>query len=433
MDAHTFPAETRVENPSCPMHLKDAEDGVGCQTKEVSRPPKHSACPDQRGAVNCFALPLPPMSGLILNAVLPYFFSWFLLVTRLATAAIHKYRIANRADIGNPRLPPELVDLVLKNDPDARSLYNCALVSHTWLALSRAIHFSAVWIEAPYDDTLLRRFSGATIRPYVREIHVSVDPDSEWVRTHVPRLIAQFPNLTTLCMLHNWKADLASRPVKIFFDSTRPGSGIAVIRDSVIAFALQQIAMAEELQIPPFVVPKFSPLAQLRSIRLDHPEINLRVLSLLSPPAVEELQLHVRRQTPLYASMHAAGPGIRDLRLYFLEKFKGFPSEMPLRAPQPTKLRTLRLYSLGPTSAVIAIATHLLKSVLATPDLEELVIEVAASESDGKITEKCEKDDVDDELEAKQRKAAQAELDRVLQPLSAFKTLRLERFMITSD
>ncbi|KAJ7437967.1 hypothetical protein FB451DRAFT_1378435 [Mycena latifolia] len=366
---------------------------------------------------------LPRTMSAILEAVLLRIFTWFLILSRLAMGAIHKYRIATRGNVGNPRLPPELVDLVLRSIDyeDRRTLYSCALVSHTWLALSRLAHFSEIMIGPPYADTLFRAFMGATIRPYVSMIHLAVNPDCEWIQTHLLKFLAQFPNLTTLFLLHTRTEILVSQLSRAIYDrpshSRDHSFGIAIV-DNAVTFVRQQIAMAEERQAKPFVVaehPAASPLTRIRTVHLDYPGFNLRVLSLLALPTIETFHLTLRHNATIPTCLRVAGPGIRILQLYILPDFR---HELPL-TPFLTKLRALRVYCPPPFSAAIALAQILLKSVLSAPDLEELVIEAAFPKTLEAL--------YNSEFEVKRRDAARAELDLVLQPLAAFKTFRMER------
>lgn len=261
---------------------------------------------------------------------------------------------------------------------------------------------------------------GATIRPYVSMIHLAVNPDCQWIETHLLKFLAQFPNLTTLFLLHTWTDILVSQLGHAIY--RRPSHsrdcsfGIAII-DSAVTFARQQIAIAEERQAKPFVVPEHpavSPLAWIRTVHLDYPGFNLRVLSLLALPTIETFHLTLRHNATISACLRVAGPGIRTLKLYILPDFR---HELPL-TPFYTKLRALRIYCPPPFSAAITLAQFLLKSVLSAPDLEELVIEAAFP--------KALEARYNSEFEVKRRDAARAELDLVLQPLAAFKTFRME-------
>ncbi|KAJ7854616.1 hypothetical protein B0H13DRAFT_2358400 [Mycena leptocephala] len=329
----------------------------------------------------------------VLEAVLLRILTWFLILSRLAMGAIHKHRIATSGNVGNPRLPPELVDLVLRsiNYEDRRTLYSCALVSHTWLALSRTAHVSELMIGPPYADTLFRAFMGATIRPYVFMIHLAVNPDCQWIQTHLLKFLAQFPNLTTLFLLHTSTEILACQLGHAIYrrpsHSRDRSFGIAII-DSAVTFARQQIGMAEERQAKPFVVakhPAVSPLARMRTVHLDYPGFNLDI--------------------PLDIA-----PQRNDLRM---------PTRRRSWNTHTQALRALRIYCPPPFSAAITLAQFLLKSVLSAPDLEELVIEAAFP--------KALEARYNSEFEVKRRDAGRAELDLVLQPLAAFKTFRMER------
>ncbi|KAJ6552837.1 hypothetical protein B0H19DRAFT_1072336 [Mycena capillaripes] len=357
----------------------------------------------------------------ILDAVLLRILTCLLTLSRLTVGAIHKYKIATRGNVGNPRLPPELVDLVLRgiNYEHRHALYSCVLVSHNWL-----IHFSEILVGPPYDDTLFRAFAGATIRPYVSMIHLAINPNCQWIQNHILKFLAQFPNLTTLFLLYNRTEILASQLGHAIYrrpphsrDSRERSFGINIV-DSAVTFMCHQIAMAEERQAKPFVVvenPIVSLLTQIRTVHLDYPEFNLRVLSLLALPTIETFHLTLRHNTPISSSLPVAGPGTRTLELHIHQNFR---DELPL-TPLPTKVRALRIYCPPPFSAAIGLAQILLKSVLSAPDLEELVIEAAFPKT---LEALC-----NSEFEMKRREAARAELDLVLRPLAAFKTFRMER------
>ncbi|KAF8134089.1 hypothetical protein K438DRAFT_1883662 [Mycena galopus ATCC 62051] len=109
---------------------------------------------------------------------------------------------------GGPRLPTEIVDQVLRNlddTADGHTLRCCGLVSHTWLVLSRTILFYSISVirVKPHNDFRIKAFNGATIRPYVRDVHLGVDPIAEWTETHLPKLLSRFPELTTLRMTYH--------------------------------------------------------------------------------------------------------------------------------------------------------------------------------------------------------------------------------------
>ncbi|KAJ7208601.1 hypothetical protein GGX14DRAFT_633439 [Mycena pura] len=311
---------------------------------------------------------------------------------------------------GAPRLPAELVDQVLKifdpYDHDKGTLLDCGLVSHTWLTLSRSILFFSIFITPyrvrPNHDRLLKAFQCATIRPYVREIVLGVDPAAEWTRTHLPALLAQFPEFTTLRF-------------------TKHGSLLRLLG----VYAELDLLPIEDDKLGPFVVHKRAPLSQLSIIHIDNLTRDVPVLELLAPPALTTIHLTLREydQHPdaLHACLRAVAPTLRTLVLSFPWQLWIECPSTPLPMPE---LRTLhvhphddrRLFSGGrmiPCSmpAVIMRAAHLLECVLAVPRLEELGIDAKVSDWD--------------DLAAAAMEAARNELSRVLRTLPAINTVRI--------
>ncbi|KAF7340347.1 hypothetical protein MVEN_01953900 [Mycena venus] len=348
--------------------------------------------------------------------------------------------------IEKPRLPTEIVDQVLRNfdsHEDRRTLCDCGLVSHTWLVLSRTILFFSIFITpfrmTPNNDTLLKSFRGATVRPYVRDVRVGANPTADWTKTQLPKLLAQFPALTTLRLTDRWEL---LRQWEIyteleFFLGTRPARKAGIVAKLHRAFTITfprftrrkttvdvQSSVVEADDDGPFAIPERPPLDQLRIVHIEYPAQNLLILSLLAPPAFDTLHLtlHVydREAESVHASLRAAGTGLRTLVLWFpLDIRIGRPS-----TPLATTLRTLHLCARNfpvspwagapvpcPTDALILIAAHLLECVLIAPHLEELIIDTDVLDTD--------------EIGAVRRHAARVELDRVLRTLPTLNTVHI--------
>ncbi|KAJ7891810.1 hypothetical protein B0H13DRAFT_2340428 [Mycena leptocephala] len=133
------------------------------------------------------------------------------------------------------------------------------------------------------------------------------------------------------------------------------------------------------------------PLAQVRTVHLSLPRLNAPVLALLAPPALDTLHLILKDSDPeaIHVAVRAAGNGLRALVLRFRTNLLLDRPATPL----PTQLR----------------------SVLAVPSLEELVIE----------TQEFDMDEERDIGMRMSRDATRARLDRLLQTLPALKTVRI--------
>ncbi|KAJ7224750.1 hypothetical protein B0H12DRAFT_1240835 [Mycena haematopus] len=345
---------------------------------------------------------------------------------------------------GGPRVPLEIVDQVLKKlDPvaDEHILCICALVSHIWLALSRAILFSSIIItlfRITANTGALKVVNGATILPYVRDICLSVPPTSEWTETHVPHLLAKFPECTTLRIPARWDH---IRQWEIFNEllcESAPRSTVVarlwrLFSSSILKrrqHNVQQVRLISndrDARHVYFRAPPPPPLVRLHTLHLDYPQHHLPVLVLLAPPSLHTLHLTLHESDPtaetLHASLVAAGAGVslHTLILYFPHELRiGRP-----RAPLLTCLRVLRIHGkfrpspppVGapdpiPTPTLISMAAHLLGCVLGVPKLEEVVVETEVSDAgDGSET-------------AVEREHSLAELDRVVKTLPFLRTVR---------
>lgn len=356
--------------------------------------------------------------------------------------------------VGAPRLPAELVDQVLRNfdpyDHDKGTLLDCGLVSHTWLTLSRSILFFSIFITPfrvrPNNDRLLKAFQCATIRPYVREIVLCVDPAAEWTRNHLPALLAQFPEFTTLRFTKQWpllrlfgicaELELLGIPDPVDRLSPKPSPKSGVIARVRRAFTFSRFTRRKATVIlrsnsieddkpGPFVVHKRAPLSQLSTIHIDYPTRDVPVLELLAPPALTTIHLTLREcdehPDAVHAYLRAVAPTLRTLVLSFPWQLWIECPSTPLPMPELRTLHirphdVLTLYSGGrmiPCSmpAVIMRAAHLLECVLAVPRLEELRIDAKVSDWD--------------DLAAAAMEAARNELGRVLRTLPAMNTVRI--------
>jgi hypothetical protein len=273
----------------------------------------------------------------------------------------------------------------------------------------------------------------------VRDVRVGVNPSADWTKTQLPKLLAQFPALTTLRLTDRWEL---LRQWEIyteleFFLGTRPARKSGIMAKLRRAFTTTfsrfahrktsvdvQSSVLEAGDDGPFIVPESPPLHQLRTVHIAYPAQNLLVLSLLMPPAFDTLhltlQVYDREAESVHASLRAAGTGLRTLVLWFpLDIRIGRPS-----TPLVTTLRTLHLCARDfpvspwagalvpcPTDALISIAAHLLGCVLIAPHLEELIIDTDVTDANG--------------IGAVRRHAARAELDRVLRTLPALNTVRI--------
>ncbi|KAF7357112.1 hypothetical protein MSAN_01305300 [Mycena sanguinolenta] len=344
-------------------------------------------------------------------------------------------------DVG-PRLPPEIVDKILSQfDPadDGNTLRTCALVSKTWLALSRPILFCSVFITPFWisvnDRTLNLLESSAIIRPYVRDIRLCVPPASEWMETNVPKLLAKFPECTTLRLTDRWETfrqfEGQSQLQRYFHWSAPQSSLVARLRRAVGSSLFGRrwkpvqdspLAAAAESEIPSVPL-----LDKLHTLYLDFPKHNLPILTFLSPSSFHTLVLTLNfaphgfdpAVETLRSSLRAAGAA--NLRTLIL----GLPWDLRLgRPPLPLSmpgLRTLHLHTAHYSTPLprvtdpmfvrtfLSTAAHLLKCVLSVPSLEELVIE----------TDVVSLEDVLD------WSAEREELDRVAKSLPTLRTVRI--------
>ncbi|KAJ7107908.1 hypothetical protein C8R44DRAFT_940904 [Mycena epipterygia] len=332
----------------------------------------------------------------------------------------------------DPRLPTELVEIVIKNiaPTDKATLGKCGLVSRTWLTLSRSILFSCVSIRMKHEK-LLNNLEISTFPPFVREMNLHPDViDEPWMKTRMPKLLHQLTALNTL-RVHYVKphypegllpAFSALKQLELFFDHPPTGAfGLPAFLRRVCAFpALERFKISTEADYNftgPFFFPDratLEPLTHLHTLDLDYPMMNAQViayiLSSTPRPPLTTLNLMLRSDDDhLHDCLRAAGSALHTLSLSFPA---AAPHDLRVRhllttPPLATGLRSLRLRS--PHRLIFAIAAHLLSLVLRAANLEELVIEIEAGSAPL---------DVPDEVSV-------GELERVLDTLPAFKTLRI--------
>ncbi|KAJ7245918.1 hypothetical protein B0H12DRAFT_1127160 [Mycena haematopus] len=319
-------------------------------------------------------------------------------------------------------VPPEIVDQILRKlDPlaDRHILCTCALVSHIWLALSRAILFSSIFIS-PFrigvNDGTWKALRGVTtISPYVRDICLSVPPINsmdEWTKTHLPKLLAQFPGCARLRILYPWETImrwevLRSRLDRLHRESAlRPtvfarlrrafGSSLLGRRRKNARDSIKLISDDDNVQFSPVPADAPPPLSQVHTLYLDHPKDNVPIMALLALPSLHTFELIVRESDPgaetMHASLRACGPTLCTLIL-------GFPWDLRIGRPSAplllTGLHTLRLMNVEatdlspslrvpdpmPTTTLISTAGHLLLCVLDAPNLQDMVISYPRDES----------------------------------------------------
>ncbi|KAJ7915211.1 hypothetical protein B0H13DRAFT_1872303 [Mycena leptocephala] len=215
----------------------------------------------------------------------------------------------------------------------------------------------------------------------------------------LPKLLAQFPACKKLRLERNWKL---LRQLHVTNELELFGSPPPRNSDILTAFLPSLASRAGR-----------TPLAQVRTVHLSLPRLNARVLALLAPPALDTLHLILKDSDPeaVHVALRAAGDGLRALVLRFRSNLLLDRPATPL----PTQLRVLHLQAPLPCPALMAIAAHLLESVLAVPSLEELVIE----------TQEFDMDEERDIGMRMSRDATRARLDRLLQTLPALKTVRI--------
>ncbi|KAJ7107910.1 hypothetical protein C8R44DRAFT_885300 [Mycena epipterygia] len=334
------------------------------------------------------------------------------------------------------QIPPELVELVIKNiDPtDKSTLGKCGLVSRTWLALSRPILFSCVRIDMKHEK-LLNNLGHATFPPFVREVNLWPDViDEPWMKKRMPKIIPQLTALNTLRLHHvnpHYPERLlpefsALKQLELVFDRPPAGGfGLPAFLRLACAFpVLERFKISTESEynhIGPFILPDraaLGSLAHLHTLDLDYPMVNAQIIAYIigftPPPPLTMLNLVLRSDSDrLHECLRAAGPALRTLAL-------SFPALVPrdLRVgrlttpPLATGLRSLRVRS--PHREIFAIAAHLLSLVLRAANFEELVIEIEVGPAP-----------LDGVFVALPDEVPVGDLERVLDALPTFKTMRI--------
>ncbi|KAJ6483246.1 hypothetical protein C8R45DRAFT_299982 [Mycena sanguinolenta] len=220
--------------------------------------------------------------------------------------------------VNEPRLPPEIVDQILRKlDPVGakHTLCTCALVSRTWLALSRPILFRSIFITAfritVNNDTLDLVKRGTTIRPYVRDIGLCLPPTSEWTQADVFKLLAKFPECTTLRLTDRWEIirqlEFYAELERLLHEPAPQSSFLAKLRRAFGSSLFgrrrkpppdSSATSAADDDTPP--TPDLNPLARLHTLYMDWPRGNLPLLRLLAPTSLHTLDLTLTSSpTPL--------------------------------------------------------------------------------------------------------------------------------------
>ncbi|KAJ7656010.1 hypothetical protein DFH06DRAFT_1328851 [Mycena polygramma] len=298
-----------------------------------------------------------------------------------------------------PRLPVELELGIGSSSTQPRALDRHAHTAYLWsVDWSRIIS----WLSARQEDSIVHKPN----RLSVRAGEIIVDTNAQWAEKHVPGLLRLFPALTTLRLLSNWThlttvVAVVHAQAQSAAEAKRSRTVTAILKRTLIFLGAGGDTQAVS---EPFVTPAPTTLTNFCTVHIDYPTLNAQVLNRISPPRSRARHLvpHAARfRSRRAARLSAAGAGLQSLVLSF---HTGLGIGRPA-APQLTNLRSLHLSAPLPPVVLVAIAAHLLDSVLAAPLLEELVIE--RREDNG-----MEEDEV------------QAELDRALLKLPPLKSLR---------
>ncbi|KAJ6483243.1 hypothetical protein C8R45DRAFT_1000937 [Mycena sanguinolenta] len=199
-----------------------------------------------------------------------------------------------------------------------------------------------------------------TIRPYVHDIRLCVPPTSEWMDTNVPRLLAMFPECTTLRLTDLWeifrqlegqrqleryfcesppRSSLVARLRRRAFGSTLFGRRQKLVADSPLA------AAADDDSVPASTL-----LAKLHTLHLDFPQQNLPILTFLAPASLHTLvlALNVMPHDPAAAILHPTlrAAGAATLRTLVLRLPWDLRLERPSSSLSMQGLRTVHLYAL---------------------------------------------------------------------------------------
>ncbi|KAJ7479744.1 hypothetical protein FB451DRAFT_1449034 [Mycena latifolia] len=293
------------------------------------------------------------------------------------------------------RLPLELIELVLHNVDDRRTLGRCGLVCKTWLTLTRPALFSSILLRmgnAHGLAKLLRKPKANKFGPSVRKIILGNDYYGPiirhpWMQGTLPRLIEHFTGLTTLRLSD---AESPSHLLPAFRRIARLElmlSGINPCFTSIVSiicslpllqeFSLETVSVTNTQGFRP-LRDKLEPLEHLHTMRLDYPPLTASmieyIMSAMPPPPVSSLYLVLRGDwTSVMESVRAAGPALRSLFLSFPDPQGVLPRCYSDGASLPP-ITTLRIRA--PQDRLFPLTTRLISDGhLFTESLEELVLE----------------------------------------------------------
>ncbi|KAJ7619822.1 hypothetical protein DFH06DRAFT_1482855 [Mycena polygramma] len=277
------------------------------------------------------------------------------------------------------RLPPEMLHLVL-GCVDSTMLAPCSLVCTAWMSPARARMFCRLSISMSNAHRFGRLFvspARVSFGSHVREIELDDTIIGDFWTAHVlPRLIANFPHLSTLVLFGAVPASLPSAfqavtRLQLNYIST---PRLAACPDQIARFIsgfphLETLKLAQENG--PYVdfrglSEAIRPPPYIRRVELDSPLV-LPWLTPASPaPVIESVRVEISRPETLKAleSLHSLSTSLHSLELILsevdvAESFLKHPH--PVLAPH-TQLRTLRI------QADHALAAHILLSLLSSLD-----------------------------------------------------------------
>ncbi|KAJ7162692.1 hypothetical protein C8R43DRAFT_991187 [Mycena crocata] len=308
-------------------------------------------------------------------------------------------------------LPFELVDLILQNVEDKRTLGRCGLVCKIWLQLTRPALFSKILLRmgnAHRLAVLLRKPQKTT---FTKLVHTIVFAHSDtalirhpWTRHTLPSLLQCLPHLTTL-RLTSLDTSYAIHLSPVFSMISRLELCLtdpAPAPYAAVAWMICSLPMLEDVHLtsaaadnsrtPVFAIKprrKLPPLVHLRTVHIEYAPLAAPLLKYIMladpPPPLAALSFIPGEGDNIHQCLRWAGTALAILTIAFPDgaafAFPAPPDPTPLLR---VKTLRLRISTSSPRELCHGAVQFLTGTHFSTPTLEELVLE-STTDDDGDV------------------------------------------------